>query len=587
MKIKNIQSALALVICLTTSTSAIGQNLTQFGNVSLEPAFEVSGAGTVIDSIAIWEAPDPNDTLMFVTAKGNDLVEVWKFPFENNELPSIRFDANVNGAVVDQDNDLLYVSDRVVSVFSLPDLKPQGEFGEGTIGVGENNLDILKVDGDSSVIYVSDDHTIHRFDAASLSYLGAFAPSVSSIESVLADDFYQMILVPDEQGPSGNPGIYTYHPDGAPFERSGSNRFGNDGEFQADEEGIALYSFPAHGTADNGTGFVVVSDQRSTETDFEFFDRQTGAHLGTVNLTGVSSTDGIASTQRPLPQFPMGVFAAINNDTTTAVVGWDAIFTAIGWDIAPEAMSITTDASGTTTTDQIDFTVIFSEHVAKFDDAADVVITHQGTSHGGVTIVGSELNYTVTVSGIGGFGAFTLSINPSSDLEDSASQKIAASVVSQPVFIGTPYHLWAVDHGLAVGVNDGPTNDPDADGCPNFKEFAIDGDPFSGTGAIKTRVELVDIGDTYHLNFTFPCRNGVNFSGSPSPSGTADGVQYSVSASDDLKTFDQPLAEVIPALKQGLPELNEGWSYHTFKSTFPAGEFSSAFVRLSIDSVAP
>ncbi|MDA7881494.1 phytase, partial [Akkermansiaceae bacterium] len=308
------RSSLALPVVMECASA--------FETVTIPPDLNLNGAGSNVDSIAFWEAPDPSNTRMFVTGKGNDVVEVWKFPFAGNELPGIGFPANVNGVAVDQETNLLYVTDRIVSVFSIPDLQTQGSFGSPTIGVGENHLDILKHANGETWIYVSDDHNVYRYEAATRTLLGSFAPPVSSIETVLADDFHQRIYVAEEQGPEGNPGVYAYNPDGSPFEINGTNRFGNDGEFDADEEGMLLYTFPAHGASDNGTGFIVVSDQRADVTDFEVFDRQTWAHLGTFRLTGVSNTDGIASTQRALPGYPLGVFAAIDDDTSTAIVGW-------------------------------------------------------------------------------------------------------------------------------------------------------------------------------------------------------------------------------------------------------------------------
>ena len=91
-----------------------------------------------------------------------------------------------------------------------------------------------------------------------------------------------------------------------------------------------VYTCGVDGVSDDGRGLIVVSDQRADQTDFEFFDRENWTHLGSVRLAGVSNTDGIGSTQRPLPNDPLGVFAAINNDATTVLVGWDTILDATG-----------------------------------------------------------------------------------------------------------------------------------------------------------------------------------------------------------------------------------------------------------------
>ena len=572
---------------LLTSPLLPAQIPSPFGVATLAPAFEVDGAGLTVDSIAFWEAPDPNDTLMFVTAKGNDVVEVWRFPFANNELPPLQFPANVNGVAVDQERDLLYVSDRVVSVFSLPDLQPVGEFGAGILGVGEHSIDILQVSGGRSILYVTDYRNVHRFNGRTWDYFGSFAPPVSSMESVLADSFHQIIHIPEERGPAGNPGVYTYHPNGTPFERNGSNRYGNNGEFGADEEGITLYTFPIHGQSDDGSGFIVVSDQHASGTQFEVFDRQSGTHLGQILLTGVSNTDGIASTQRPLPGYPMGLFGAINNDTSTALVGWDAVFTAIGWDLPPAAMSIVPETPGPTSGNRIDFTVVFSEPVTNFNDGADVQITHSGTAHSGVTIAGTGTHYTVSVTGISGAGSFTLAVDPASDLQDSAAQAFSAGVTSAPVTVTSPYHSWAAAQGLATGLNDDPAGDPDNDGCPNLKEFALNSDPLRRDHEPRTRVELAEFRATRHLTITFPARSGAVFTGDQLRAAAVDGLLYSLGATDDLSSFGLTLEEINPPRSTELATLDPGWTYHTFRLVAPLADLTSAFVCLEIQSTAP
>lgn len=96
---------IALLVLGAVIHGSLRADLSDFGVVTIDPALDLNGAGSNVDSIAFWEAPTPRETLMFVTGKGNDVVEVWKFPFENNEQAEISFPANVNGVVVDQETD--------------------------------------------------------------------------------------------------------------------------------------------------------------------------------------------------------------------------------------------------------------------------------------------------------------------------------------------------------------------------------------------------------------------------------------------------------------------------------------------------
>ena len=89
-----------------------------------------------MDTIGVWETDRPEDTLIFVSAKENQTVEVWKFPFKDNEqAPMQRPEWNngpVNGIAIDQDNDLLYVTvgnePSSAFVYSLPGLEKKMQF---------------------------------------------------------------------------------------------------------------------------------------------------------------------------------------------------------------------------------------------------------------------------------------------------------------------------------------------------------------------------------------------------------------------------------------------------------------------------
>src|SRR3990172_896934 len=85
-----------------------------FGTVNISTTnFNVNGAGTNVDSIDFWEAPDPTQSLMFVTSKSTNRVEVWRYPFNVANSPAT-IEANAcmttvgtNGVAVDQGTDKL------------------------------------------------------------------------------------------------------------------------------------------------------------------------------------------------------------------------------------------------------------------------------------------------------------------------------------------------------------------------------------------------------------------------------------------------------------------------------------------------
>jgi DNA-binding beta-propeller fold protein YncE len=309
-----------------------------FGVVTLEPDFALDGAGRNVDSIAFWEAADPAETLMFVTSKASRLVEVWVYPFEGRQRPPLSHasfgggaSVQVNGVAVDQETDRLYVAvsdpTSTVSVFSLPDRQFQFEFIRGAVDLKrEPNLGLLEPKDGPRRVYVTADDVVYVHDASDGARIGRFQPH-RGLETLAVDAHRGLLLIPDEGSGSG---VHVYDVDGHQAELAGEHVFGGDDVFQSDAEGIVVYACRDAGGADRGSGFVVVADQRRSVTDFEIFDRATGRHLGVLQLEGVSNTDGIASTQRPLPDYPEGLFAAIDDDTRTVGVGWDRILAATG-----------------------------------------------------------------------------------------------------------------------------------------------------------------------------------------------------------------------------------------------------------------
>ncbi len=138
------------------------------------------------------------------------------------------------------------------------------------------------------------------------------------------------------------------------------------------------------------------------------------------------------------------------------------------------------------------------------------------------------------------------------------------------VQVATPYSLWA-SAKISNPADRDPGDDPDGDGILNIGEFGLDGDPVSGTnsGKVVGRNALVDGIPT--LVLTLPVRNGASFSGTTQKNASVDGIQYSMQASDDLAVWNILVVTEVTGtdkstIETGLPALDSGWTYRTFRS---------------------
>lgn len=402
--------------------------LPQFGTISVDPDIEVNGAGQNIDTIEFWIAPDSSESLMFASAKRNQLVEVWKYPFLGNEQTPITHstfnNSQVNGLFIDQESDLLYVAigkpSSTVSVFSLPDLNFIMNFNKSGVNYqSEPNLAILNLTNGNKNIYVSADYPVYIHNAVTGDYINQFSPT-KGLETMAPDNYYQRLYIPDENNKTG---IYVYNPDGTPYTDNGSNIFGSN-DFQADAEGIIVYNCPLNNPVDNGEGFIVVSDQRLDKTDFEFYDRVTWNHLGKLNISGVSNTDGIASFPYPLPDYPLGIFAVLNDDRSVAIVGWDKIFAQIvpAIDVTPPELQNAVTINPTQVT--LYFSEVLNSQSAQngsnynINNGISVISAVLNNNNRDVTLTTTEHNfnqqYTVTVNNVSDLAGNVISPNNNS-----------------------------------------------------------------------------------------------------------------------------------------------------------------------------
>jgi hypothetical protein len=332
----------------TTVTPSVGSHarasrtLHRFGTVRVTGAFNVNGAGTNVDTLAFWRARKPSKSLMFVSSKGQPLVEVWRYPFDSasSERAPLRHSclsatdrSATNGLVVDQESDLLYVASSFspnVCVFSLPDLTRVRTITSGSTYGREPNLALLTRRNGSKRLYVSDDSVVHVHRARSGRKVSDFVPK-KGLETMWGDSARHVLYIPDENGRSG---VYAYRPNGTPYVQDGSSVFGGSGVFDADAEGILGFSCPGR----PGRGLIVVSDQidqASVGNDYEVFNRRTWRHLGTVKLrlpdgSGfVHTTDGIGSILQSSRRYRDGLFTAVHDDQSVVGVAWRTIMRAI------------------------------------------------------------------------------------------------------------------------------------------------------------------------------------------------------------------------------------------------------------------
>ena len=130
-----------------------------------------------------------------------------------------------------------------------------------------------------------------------------------------------------------------------------------------------------------------------------------------------------------------------------------------------------------------------------------------------------------------------------------------------------PFVEWIATYPSLTGLDAARGADPDGDGMTNIQEFAFNSIPNNGAASGKIRSSVETIASEKALVLTLPVRNGAVFSGvSPAISTLVDEqISYHIEGTNDLSTFDQAVSEVVPAASSGLPALDAGWSYRSFR----------------------
>ncbi len=333
----------------------------------VEPLLETAiHPGADVDSVAVWrDAERPERSLLFVTAKAHDRIEIYRAatglphdpPFLGGEANSkkpgqfdrpnavwVLYQVPLRGGF----RDILLTTEQYnsrVQAFGLPDLSYLGSIGVGDISRGHGLA--AYQDGFDFYVFVADSRAsseakIKKYRLQEVEggigaeLVRAFGETqgpgllYGGVESILADPVHDRLHVCGDEAP-GRPETIVYDLAG----RYTGVNYG-DPQFEYDQEGIALYE------TGHGEGYLIIADQYDPRepTEFEIFDRATLRPLGHFESPKSGKlvthhTDGVYLCQMPLPGFPNGAFYAVDYDTNVHIYDWTDIAEAAGLEIAP------------------------------------------------------------------------------------------------------------------------------------------------------------------------------------------------------------------------------------------------------------
>lgn len=149
---------------------------------------------------------------------------------------------------------------------------------------------------------------------------------------------------------------------------------------------------------------------------------------------------------------------------------------------------------------------------------------------------------------------------------------------------GTPFDTWAAGApNNLTGPDALPGADPDKDGMKNIAEFALGGNPNSGSDNGASLAKVQDVSGNPALTLTFLTRSGTTFAiGSGPRTATQDGVTYSVQGGQNLSDWSADITEVVPAITSGMATVPSGYEYHTFKTAGPVSTTTKDFLRVQV-----
>jgi len=305
-----------------------------------------------LDSLATWTSEDGR-TLLIATAKSTHRLVV----FDADTGKRLR-EVGGEGQAAGEFNrpngiavygDYLFVVERDnhrVQVFTLPDFKPLGIFGDKELR-SPYGIWLTETEPGELEVYVTDsfmygkkfdevpplaelDQRVRRyrvqFDQAGRlrsSYGGSFgdtseAAGLRMVESIAGDPGNDRLLVADEDRRHEST-LREYS-----FSGKYTGRSLPQDSFAAEAEGVALW------TCANGGGYWIAVDQLAPLTVFHLFDRTTLAPVGSFEGEVTAHTDGVALHAASTAAFPDGALFAVHDDKSVTAFDLSEVVRVLG-----------------------------------------------------------------------------------------------------------------------------------------------------------------------------------------------------------------------------------------------------------------
>jgi 3-phytase len=301
-----------------------------------------------VDSPAVWHGEEGQNWLLATAKEGNVIIvydaatgeKIKQFGQTGSALGEL---SRPNGiAVIDNYAVIVERDNHRIQVFSLPEFKSLGTFGESFLRL-PYGLTIDLFEGKYH-LYITDNYETPEEETPPADSLGQrvnhFVFTVENnqvaaqhvkvfgdisgegvlykVESILLDRVYNRLLISDEHEEHRN--VKIYDADGIFTGQIIPHNY-----FFYEPEGIVLWECEA-----DSSGYYLMVDQGKINNTFQVFDRKTLEYIGGFGGEITRNTDGIAITRKAIGNFKHGAFYPVHNDGSLTAISWEDIAKNLG-----------------------------------------------------------------------------------------------------------------------------------------------------------------------------------------------------------------------------------------------------------------